>query len=316
MNLEQHVLARYPFPISAHAWKGQGNNKRVYIQKEAILARLALIDPNYQFGRPEYLSEIDDVITVTGCLVLGGVEQWGVGTGVITRFRNEGEGANKKRVEISGNELATERAKAHKSAVTDLQARIPILFGVGEYMKRIPAAAKSDESKFNEWLSRITADYPVPESFVSMARLSPFGEVFQTPSLGSIGGTTPAPAPTRWANEGTVSLLFRNFRANVADLETGALLWLAGIEKQDAYSAWNTRYPTGKAAGGAMQEAYYANRPDVEAVWNATRGLYSANRSHFENSFKKHVGIKMMTTDDAVRLLTQRREEAEREKAG
>lgn len=138
MHPGQRFELETPFRFEEHGFVPQregdtGGN--VYIQKNAIRRRLDRSTPSWSISEPRLLTIQDDVVTMTATLTIEGQAHGGIGTGIIQRYTRKGE--LKSQYDIS-----REVQKALKTAASDCFPRAAYYFGIGWYLRGIPASWK------------------------------------------------------------------------------------------------------------------------------------------------------------------------------
>lgn len=141
LNPGLHFELELPFRSDEHGFVPQregDNGGNVYIQKNAIRRRFDRVVPNWSMGEPRLMGIQDDVVTMTALLTIEGQSHGGIGTGIIQRYKKNGE--LKPPFEIS-----REVVKAFKTAASDCFPRAAYYFGIGWYLRGVP----------NSWKDRI-----------------------------------------------------------------------------------------------------------------------------------------------------------------
>lgn len=152
LTIDQIALLQKPFQPNEHGWV----NGSIYIKKAAIRRRLNQVDPAWMISPPALVIAQDDLIVLTGTLTIGGVARSGLGTGIIQLTKKLSSGSV---VDLEGFELSRARAKAYKTAASDILPRAASMFGVGDYLKEIPAGVK-DEQKLAAYFQSINRAAP------------------------------------------------------------------------------------------------------------------------------------------------------------
>lgn len=142
-----------PFELKEHDFV----EKKPYLLKSAIRARLNRITPGWQLLPPELMAVDGDVVIMKGGIRIGDITRYGVGTGPILR-------ADKNGVVFTGAKLMGMIAKAYKTAASDILPRAALEFGVGEYLKDKPRGVNEDN--FAPWLAKLTAAPVDPNAWV------------------------------------------------------------------------------------------------------------------------------------------------------
>lgn len=239
---DQNILTlAKPFLPAEHGIK----NNNPYLRKSAIRARLSKVDLLWSLGAPEYIGTEGDVVLYRGALTVGGVTRWGVGTGLIQRTENKQP--------VEGFALAKNIANAHKSAVSDILARAATEFGVGNYLRDKAWGS----TPFNDWIAKVNGDKPQPAQTESPA---PYGQPPQPAQQAD-----PKPTVTAWANREQIDSLVKNAFASLGIISSD-VCGLAGIPLLSDYAAWNTKYPTRKAAADAIKAAHEKPATPKQAV--------------------------------------------------
>lgn len=153
MRTDQQELLSKPFEAHEHGFK----NGNCYIRKSAIRRRLSLVDPHWKLTEPEFICVDGDVVIMRGGLTVCGITRYQIGSGIIQR-KSEGktnkEGKYEEGKPLEGYALASQVAKAYKSAATDILARAAVEFNIGAYLKD---AAKEDRPSNQASLTALLA---------------------------------------------------------------------------------------------------------------------------------------------------------------
>lgn len=125
-----------PFFPGEHGFTPVGGGQVPYLKKSAIERRLFRVVPGWSLTDVEHLASENDVVALTGTLVLEGQRFTAVGTGIVQRFKkNDKTGAYDP---LPAYEVARNSAKAYKQADSDLLPRCAKLAGIGWYLREIP----------------------------------------------------------------------------------------------------------------------------------------------------------------------------------
>lgn len=125
-----------------------------YIEKDAIMARLNEIDPNWSLEIIRNGTD-GDAVMVYGAMTIKGVRRDNVGGDAILRAGKDGAFPDFK--------VAENTVNAHKSAATDLLQRCAQSFGVGMYLKRLSDAKwVKDDATLKKWLNEQFGIKPSP----------------------------------------------------------------------------------------------------------------------------------------------------------
>jgi hypothetical protein len=131
MTPEQIALLTKPFKPSEHGFL----NGSPYVLKSAIRRRLAEVDPTWSLGQPLHLTTENDVVVMSGSLMVCGITRHEIGTGIITRTKKDK--STGEYIDLPAYEIARNVAKAFKTAASDILPRAAVQFGVGQYLKDI-----------------------------------------------------------------------------------------------------------------------------------------------------------------------------------
>jgi len=143
VNSAQRLELLLPFAINEHGFvpQGRGNDGggNPYIIKHAIQRRLDKVAPNWSLSEPRVVMIHEDAVILSGTLTIDDQSHGDIGTGIIQRIRYD---KDKKPYEITPYDLSREVAKAFKTAASDLLPRCAVHFGIGWYLRPIPASWK------------------------------------------------------------------------------------------------------------------------------------------------------------------------------
>ena len=150
MGLTELDMAKlaYPFPRGDHSFL-QGY---VYIEEEAITARLDKVDPNWSISIDEAVG-YGDSIAIRSTLTIKGVSRSNVGGNPVQRDTAEKDSKGNKTgtyVPLPLYTQADNGVNAYKAAATDALKRCARMFGVGRYLLSAP----KEGGKFDEWLEQ------------------------------------------------------------------------------------------------------------------------------------------------------------------
>lgn len=148
------VLQR-PFELKEHGFS-HGN---CFIKKSAIKKRLSQVDPNWRITNIREVTRSENVVVMSGDLVIHGVARQGVGADYILRWARHKD--TQEVYDLDPITIAQNERKAYKTAASDILPRAAINFYVGEYLKGIPKWVKS-EPDLKKWLAEIAPQYAAP----------------------------------------------------------------------------------------------------------------------------------------------------------
>lgn len=229
LNTEQIKLLEKPFEKDEH---GVVQNNP-YILKSAIRRRLWQVDPNYQLGAPELVTHDQDVIVLRGTLTIGDVTHYGVGTGLIIRTRKDEKTGEV--FDLPLYDIARNMAKAYKQAASDILPRAAVQFNCGAYLAEKPKGMSLDAL-----LAKLNGK-PQPSAPA------------QPPQPAQ--KTEPPATVTAWANREQIDSLVKN-AFSALGIISADICKLAGVPLLSDYAAWNTKYPSRKAAADAIKAAH------------------------------------------------------------
>jgi len=134
MSYSTYVELTRPFLLKEHGLKPQRENDpggQPYLLKTALERRLYRVAPGWSMGQPVLISITGDVIVMSGSMTIEGQTHGALGTGIIRHSTNGNAAQDAQFV-----------ATAFKSASSDILPRCAVLFGIGWYLKSIPADLK------------------------------------------------------------------------------------------------------------------------------------------------------------------------------
>jgi hypothetical protein len=136
----QYLELTEPFRLKEHGLKPQkdgdeGGNP--YLLKTALQKRLYRVAPGWEMSEPKLVTLQGDVVVMSGSLTIEGQTHGALGIGTIRHSTNGNAG-------VEAQLLST----AFKTASSDILPRCALLFGIGWYLKVIPAGWKK---RVNTW---------------------------------------------------------------------------------------------------------------------------------------------------------------------
>jgi hypothetical protein len=185
-NLTALDLAKlaYPFRRADHEFL-QGY---VYIQEEAITARLDTVDPDWAYSIDEMIAYGDSIVA-RATMTVKGVCRSNTGGNPVQREK-------KDKTVFDQYTQADNGVNAHKAVSTDGLKRCARMFGVGRYLLDAPKVSGDNTTQFDEWLKQEHQQAKTRMDALTGKQVdTATGEITTKSAVDAPQGTTPPLAP-------------------------------------------------------------------------------------------------------------------------
>jgi hypothetical protein len=140
LTAAQILELQLPFELNEHGFKPRKENDPggdPFILRTALERRLNRVAPGWSFSDPQLVHVLNNAVIMRATLILEGQSHSEIGTGIIRKPK-----VNKETGEINEFDLAQNTANAFKQAASQCLPRCAFHFGVGWYLKDVPAGFK------------------------------------------------------------------------------------------------------------------------------------------------------------------------------
>lgn len=127
----QYLELTRPFALKEHGLKPQREGDtggQPYLLKTALERRLYTVAPGWEIGAPQLITVQGDVVVMSATMTIEHQTMGALGTGTIKHSKDSIPAVDAQFV-----------ATAYKTASSDLLPRCALMFGLGWYLKVIPA---------------------------------------------------------------------------------------------------------------------------------------------------------------------------------